>query len=370
MQSDTFSHIGSSLRLYVQLFEFNAGPYLLLKQIGFVVTGTDVSKMLGPALGVGYLFAVAVLFLRVCLRPVDHTTPIASIGLILLGGYLFATTTVHPWYVLMPLALSPFVFDKGSPAMKRWAWGWWWFGLFATGTYGFYVGEHTLALSTGVLGWLVLLVATLGAVAVSSPIRNVLNGLLERRGRSKWKWVASVLQVSSASIDSSPRLLDLGAGEGWVGWAAQDATYADVQLADVVDLNETPLPHIEYDGERLPLDGNQFDIVLLVFVLHHTQEPDAVLREARRVVRDEGVVVVLESVYSNQFNHKLLRFLDTQANRLRGEGEMIAQEEHLAFDTVQGWRSRFASLGLDVVAEDARGRWVHQQHLFVLRPLV
>ncbi|MEL7363882.1 MAG: class I SAM-dependent methyltransferase, partial [Bacteroidota bacterium] len=252
-----------------------------------------------------------------------------------------------------------------SRAMRRWAWGWWWFGLIAVGTYGFYVEQQALAVVAGIAGWLVVLATSLAAVAVSAPAQHLLSVILQRRGRTKWAWIRSVLPTMHA-----PRsLLDLGAGEGWVGWAAASHSAAeDVHLADVVDLNQTPLPHVRYDGEQLPFDPARFDTVLLVFVLHHAHDPEAVLREARRVVDGNGYVVVIESVYSNRFNHALLRFLDIQANRLRGGGEMMEQEEHLAFDTVEGWRERFASEGLHVVAESARGRWIHRQHLFVLQP--
>ena len=36
------------------MFEFNAGPYYALKQIGVVVTGQDLSKQLGPTLALLY----------------------------------------------------------------------------------------------------------------------------------------------------------------------------------------------------------------------------------------------------------------------------------------------------------------------------
>lgn len=362
---EAMANIGASLRLYVQLFEFNGGPYFLIKHTWLALTGVDVSKTLGPLLSGGFFAFALTLYLFELRRRTPPRSQVLSTELLLLGGYLLVTTTVHPWYVLMPIALCPFVWVAGSRAMRRWMWGWWWFGLFAVGTYGFYVGEMSLAVISGVSGWMAVLIATVAAFAISSPVQKTLGRVMQRRGRSKWRWIKQVKRAGSPTS-----ILDLGAGEGWVGWAAQVDTGAAVHLADVVDLNQTMLPHVKYDGASLPFVSGQFDMVLLVFVLHHAEAPDAVLREARRVVDEHGCVAVVESVYTNAFNHGLLRFLDVQANRLRGEGEMEAQEAYLSFDTVEGWRSRFEHAGFRIDAESSRGRWIHRQHLFVLGPAV
>jgi ubiquinone/menaquinone biosynthesis C-methylase UbiE len=200
----------------------------------------------------------------------------------------------------------------------------------------------------------------------------MLTRLMKRRGFSKWQWITSNLSAGELEREHL-RVFDLGAGEGWVGHAAQDdlarqGRTPSITLADVVDMNVTTLPHIVYDGHTLPMRADSYDLVVLVFVLHHASDPETVLREVRRVLRSDGTVVVIESVYTNGMNHALLRILDRLANRLRSRGAMNAQEAHLAFDTAEGWRRRFEALGLCPIREASRGRWVHQQHLFVLRP--
>ena len=51
---------------------------------------------------------------------------------------------------------------------------------------------------------------------------------------------AGVLCVVEEPLD----VLDLGAGEGYVGQAIQQALAARVTLADVIPMNRTPLPHV------------------------------------------------------------------------------------------------------------------------------
>jgi SAM-dependent methyltransferase len=49
-----------------------------------------------------------------------------------------------------------------------------------------------------------------------------------------------------------------------------------------------------YDGLHIPFPDDSFDVVLLIFALHHADDPAAVLREARRVCRRH--VIAFEDV--------------------------------------------------------------------------
>jgi ubiquinone/menaquinone biosynthesis C-methylase UbiE len=341
------AHIAESLDLYVRLFEFNAGPYYLLKEIGGWWTGEDVSKTLGPALRVVFLAGLVAVYALDGRR----RWPLAWAWALVLGWLWATATTVHPWYLLGVLALLPFTLGPDAEAGARWhAAAWCWLALAAMATYLFYSAGSTpywIAVWVGWGGWAVL-VAT-GALHAGLP------ALMRRRAAAKWRWL-------QPHLGSPPSLLDLGAGEGYVGeWAARE-TGAKVVLADVVDFNQTELPMVRYGGNRLPFADGAFDATLLVFVLHHSEAPLGVLREARRVT--DGRVAVVESVVENELDRRWLVFADRLANRLRSGGRM--REEELHFGTVEEWREWFRTSGFEVVAEERRGRWLHKRHLFVL----
>ncbi len=131
-------------------------------------------------------------------------------------------------------------------------------------------------------------------------------------------------------------------------------------------MNRTTLPHVVYDGHRVPFDDKAFDMTVLYFVLHHAQDQRQVLREAFRVSQNR--VLVVESVYERTWDRRLLTFLDRLANRLRSGGLMRAQEEYLHFRTRAAWRDFFEEEGAEILAEHRRGRWIHKQALFVLAP--
>lgn len=397
-------HVKTSVDLYVRLFEFNAGPYLTAKHALWTLTGTDWSKTLGPALRWAFLASLPGLYLVDAWRNWSFRTA----ALVTFGLFFVFSTTVHPWYLLAVLPLAVIGI--------RPAWPWLWLGICSLGTYLFYTGAPAwpwIALGWGgaaVWGgiWLKKNVST---PLVARSVDRLLQRVQRHRAREKAQHVLDVLRQNEAQKhvlhqdrdsdreddgsqdDVSPQphtdrasskertvsgngtpspigapiqILDLGAGEGYVGAALQDMTGADVTLADVVDMNRTSLPHLTYDGVRLPLPEDAVDVVILYFVLHHCEQPDAVLREALRVARHD--VVVVESVYDSALQHRLLNVLDPLANRLRSGGRMDDQEEHLHFRPADAWVRQAESLGARVHHVERHGSWIHPQATLRLRP--
>ena len=50
------------------------------------------------------------------------------------------------------------------------------------------------------------------------------------------------------------------------------------------------------DGAALPFPSRSFDVVASAQTLHHIRDPLAVVKEMRRVVRDDGVVLIVDQV--------------------------------------------------------------------------
>jgi len=334
-------HVAESLDLYVRYFEFNAGPYYALKESWRFLTGVDVSKTLGPAFRLIFLALLPFLYvLDARLKwPLERAFTWA------LGAFFLLATTVHPWYILGLLAIAT--------VASRPSWHWLWLGLCSMGTYLFYGGgPYWSFVIAGWGGWLVLVVLFR---------QDEWLQILQRfRASQKYRRISPYLPESSNQI----RVLDLGAGEGYLGEHIRDRTGAEVWLADVLPMNRTQLPSTLYDGRKLPFADDAFDVVVLYFVLHHCEDQHAVLREAVRTCR--GRVIIVESVYETSRDLRVLTFLDTLANRWRSGGRMRSQEEHLLFRTDAEWRRIFRDMRISLRKHATWGRFVHKQVLYVL----
>ena len=66
-----------------------------------------------------------------------------------------------------------------------------------------------------------------------------------------------------------------------------------------------------YDGELMPFSNNDFNTALLLTVLHHTPDPDAILREAARIAKR---IVIIEDVYDNRFMEWVTKCFDSLMN--------------------------------------------------------
>lgn len=346
------SRMLQSLELYTQLFEFNAGPYFLLKEIGFELTGTDVSKTLGPLLQQAFIILISIGWITHLLK----RTGVAWSWLIALGLFWATATTVHPWYLLGTLVLVPLALeDQRDLPSRLYSAAWIWLCTASLGTYLLYAENIVAYWFFVIAGWSGWTFFVASALLVAS-----LAALMRQRAVDKWQWIRLHLG------DSLYRLLDLGAGDGYVAVEAAKETHAHVVLADVVDFNKTDLPLELYDGVELPFSDGTFDATLLLYVLHHCEDAQAVLREAHRVTTKR--VVVLESIIETKWDYRWLNVADRTVNWLRSGGKM--REQSLHFDTLQGWRDRFAAAGFIVVSEDRRGHMLHKRHLFVLERAV
>ena len=91
-------------------------------------------------------------------------------------------------------------------------------------------------------------------------------------------------------------LLDIGCGNGMISYLVRDH-FSRVQLLDVVDYlpKQLKLPFDLYkEGERLPLAGQKFDTVLLLTVLHHSNNPAELLKLAWDATAKN--LIIIESV--------------------------------------------------------------------------
>ncbi len=97
---ELLNHFGESLHLYFQRFEFNGSIYYLLRWIGFQWKGYNLIGTIGPLLAI--LSGVGILAVAWRERKRSWSRlPEAMLWCICI--YLLLATTVHPWYLSLPV---------------------------------------------------------------------------------------------------------------------------------------------------------------------------------------------------------------------------------------------------------------------------
>lgn len=156
--------------------------------------------------------------------------------------------------------------------------------------------------------------------------------------------IKPLLLVKSKKINACCReflkgnVLDIGAGRCYIAKELESRNKLKVKCLDVKDLSRTGMKVIVYGGKKMPFKENEFDSAIVSYVLHHCDEPIAVLREAKRVCR--GNIVIFEDTKPSFITN----FMDFMSNKLRGV------KTPFKFRPENEWKTIFKKLNLRIVA--------------------
>ena len=99
------SNFAETIGLWFQNFEFNASIYYIIRWIGFQVKGWNIIGTVGKILPIIVIIITAIISL---FRKNDQPKILLESLLFTICSYLLLSTTVHPWYLTIPLLISIF----------------------------------------------------------------------------------------------------------------------------------------------------------------------------------------------------------------------------------------------------------------------
>ncbi|MEI9811445.1 MAG: class I SAM-dependent methyltransferase [Acidobacteriota bacterium] len=128
------------------------------------------------------------------------------------------------------------------------------------------------------------------------------------------------------------KILDLGAGNGWLSNRLVELGFAPVAIdifrdlrdgLDVARYYDTQFPVLEAEFDRLPVASGQFDLAIFNASLHYSSDYGRTLSEARRCLRANGRVLIVDSpIY-----------------KVTAHGEAMRAERQRLFELQYGFRS-------------------------------
>lgn len=180
-----------------------------------------------------------------------------------------------------------------------------------------------------------------------------------RAMRPGWRSSGDQLEaLVRARVNRDSRVLDLGCGRGGV----VELIWREVELAAGLDPDSPSLsehraqgmPVVRGVGERLPFATASFDLVVSVWVMEHLEQPEAMLREVRRVLRPGGHFVFLTPnlrnplMWLNRLGKALPRLQRRLVPRLYGRQEADTFPVRYRANTVRVLREQAGRSGLEV----------------------
>ena len=125
------------------------------------------------------------------------------------------------------------------------------------------------------------------------------------RNAATWRRRAvhyALMRACLRLVRPTARVLDLGAGNGWLARRLADAhqvTALDVDATDtgLGGLDDARVGRVRADLEALPLLGGGYDVVIAAAALHHAVDLLAALTEIARVLRPGGLFILADSPF-------------------------------------------------------------------------
>ncbi len=129
--------------------------------------------------------------------------------------------------------------------------------------------------------------------------------------------VRVLAELFTRLLPPDARVLDIGCGDGLLArLILQRRPDLAVVGIDVLVRPACQIPVRWFDGRSIPHDDAAFDVALLVDVVHHAEEPAALLREALRVAR--AGLLVKDHLRDGWLAAPTLRFMDWVGNAHHG----------------------------------------------------
>lgn len=162
-------------------------------------------------------------------------------------------------------------------------------------------------------------------------------------------------------IPSNSKIMDFGCGSAIVANEFSKSFQSEILGIDIIDNRVEKIPFKLYNGKDLSFfNDKSFDVILVNYVLHHTENPVELFKEIARITKK--IIVVYESPCDGLFYKSMCKIHGAsfakyfQKNKIKGR-----------FFTTKKWKSIFKENGFDIVKEKTVGIFPLKNTLFILK---
>ena len=148
-----------------------------------------------------------------------------------------------------------------------------------------------------------------------------------------------IVDILIELLPEQGRILDVGCGTGKISRLIQELNpKLSVEGIDIFVQAKAEVDVKLFDGANIPFDDGVFEAVILVDVMHHTNNHAQLLKEALRV--SKGDVIIKDHICTGRIVFWILAFMDWIGNRslgIRSVHSYLSKEQ---------WTKLFTGIGV------------------------
>ena len=187
-----------------------------------------------------------------------------------------------------------------------------------------------------------------------NPVYTALTRRLSRMRRRRKVGRAYDMALEIANVvQANSQVLDVGCGNGFIAHHLSALLQTPVVGLDVAESTTARISYHQFDGRHFPLADQTFDAVLFCYVLHHAQDAHLILDEARRVLKDGGLMIIYEDNPARWWDKAVC-----WSHNLQWQGKT----GRCTFRLENGWRGLFNLSGFEIINQRRLSRWRNMAH--------
>ena len=128
--------------------------------------------------------------------------------------------------------------------------------------------------------------------------------------------MAKISDIISYNFDKNKKikLLDIGIGTGKKTKIIQQFTNCEIYGADIKDWGpysdvkkfNFPFEFIQEKPYKIPYKDKMFECIILILTLHHCEDIIATINECKRILKDDGIIVIIEHDVWNDYDNMII----------------------------------------------------------------
>lgn len=152
---------------------------------------------------------------------------------------------------------------------------------------------------------------------------------------------------------SGSSLIDIGSGDGKVTqelvklFGIDTQNVLGVELKTMPEHEHLPFPTKIYNGKNLSeAVRNKYDIATLVSTLHHSKDPEELIKQAHKMLNDNGYLILVENPPINEADRIFHSFMDKFEYTIVGNDEGFPISNN--FNSIEEWQKKLQRNGFNL----------------------